>query len=252
MPESTERKNDMSDEKQSPSRRTLLKSLVFVPMGATAVGALQGGVTNAGAAGTAVAETQPNPYTPAYFTPNEWRFLTAAIDRIIPHDEHGPGGIESGVLEFMDRHMQTPYAAGSIWYLQGPFLQASDDFGYQGKLPLKDIIRVGIKDFDAHVARNFNNKAFADLDRGQQEGLMKAAEAGKLDFPNINAKIFFANLLTEARNGYFSDPKHGGNKNMGSWKMIGYPGMRGDYLDWVKVRDRPYPIPAVDLAGRRG
>jgi gluconate 2-dehydrogenase gamma chain len=54
------------------------------------------------------------------------------------------------------------------------------------------------------------------------------------------------------RNGYFADPKHGGNKGMGAWKMIGYPGMRADYLDWVEVRDKPYPIGPVDLAGRRG
>jgi len=54
------------------------------------------------------------------------------------------------------------------------------------------------------------------------------------------------------RNGYFADPSHGGNKNMGAWKMIGYPGMRADYMDWVTVRDKPYPLPPVDLAGRRG
>jgi len=28
--------------------------------------------------------------------------------------------------------------------------------------------------------------------------------------------------------------------------------MRADYLDWVEVRDKPYSIGPVDLAGRRG
>jgi gluconate 2-dehydrogenase gamma chain len=34
--------------------------------------------------------------------------------------------------------------------------------------------------------------------------------------------------------------------------MIGYPGVRADYTNWVEVRDRAYPIPPVDLAGKRG
>jgi gluconate 2-dehydrogenase gamma chain len=242
----------MSEDQKSQSRRRLIKSLVFMPMGVGAAGALQSGLQTAGAAGTAAPEGKPDPYSPTFFTPDEWRFVNAACDRLIPHDEHGPGAIELGVPEFLDRHMQTPYAAGSIWYLQGPFIDSPAEFGYQGKLPLKDILRVGIKNVDAYTAQNFGGKKFADLDHAQQETLLKDAEGGKLKLADISAKIFFANLLTEVRNGYFADPKHGGNKGMGSWKMIGYPGMRADYLDWVEVRDKPYPIAPVDLAGRRG
>jgi gluconate 2-dehydrogenase gamma chain len=242
----------MSDDQQSPSRRRLIKSLVFVPMAAGAAGALHGGLNTAGAAASNAPEGKPDAYTSKYFTADEWRFLGAAADRLIPHDEHGPGAVELGVLEFLDRHMQTPYAAGSIWYLQGPFVEAAPEFGYQGKLPLKDILRVGIKAFDGHCAANFGSKKFADLDHKQQEALLKDAEGGKLKFDDISSKIFFANLLAEVRNGYFADPIHGGNKNMGAWKMIGYPGMRADYLDWVEVRDKAYPIGPVDLQGRRG
>ena len=42
------------------------------------------------------------------------------------------------------------------------------------------------------------------------------------------------------------------NKDMAAWKMIGYPGMRADYIDWIGVRNKAYPLPPVDLAGRRG
>jgi gluconate 2-dehydrogenase gamma chain len=148
--------------------------------------------------------------------------------------------------------MQTPYANGGVWYMQGPFLEAAPEFGYQGKLPLRDILRVGIKAMDAHCTANFSGKRFADLGVAKQEALLKDAEAGKIKLENISSKLFFSNLLNETRNGYFADPRHGGNKNMGAWKMIGYPGMRADYLDWVEVRDKPYPIGPVDLAGRRG
>ncbi|MGK5078975.1 gluconate 2-dehydrogenase subunit 3 family protein [Janthinobacterium sp. HLX7-2] len=235
---------------QSPSRRWLIKSLVFMPIGAVGAGAavrgLQAADTSGAPAGT------PNAYTPAFFSAIEWRFLNAAVDRLIPHDEHGPGAIELGVLEFLDRHMQTPYAAGDTWYMQGPFLKAAPEFGYQGKLALRDILRVGIKAVDGYVTSQNPGKVFADLDKSQQEGLLKAAEKGELKLEDISSKLFFSNLLGEVRNGYFADPKHGGNKDMGAWKMIGYPGMRADYLDWVEVRDKPYPIGPVDLAGRRG
>lgn len=241
----------MSDETKSPSRRSLIKSLVFVPMGVGVAGAIQR-VTGATASTTTTAEGKPNDYKPTFFNADEWRFLGAAVDRLIPHDEHGPGAVESGVLEFLDRHMQTPYANGGVWYMQGPFLEAAPEFGYQGKLPLRDILCVGIKAMDAHCTANFSGKRFADLGVAKQEALLKDAEAGKIKLENISSKLFFSNLLNETRNGYFADPRHGGNKNMGAWKMIGYPGMRADYLDWVEVRDKPYPIGPVDLAGRRG
>lgn len=241
----------MSQDQQSPSRRRLIKSLFFVPIGvATASSAVH--VLQKADAADAGPDGKPLSYKPVFFSAEEWRFVVAACDRLIPHDDHGPGAVELGVPEFLDRHMQTPYAAGDIWYMQGPFLEAAPEFGYQGKLSLRDILRVGIRSLDAHCAREFSGRKFADLNANQQDSLLKSAEGGKLNLEEISSRLFFSNLLNEVRNGYFADPKHGGNKNMGAWKMIGYPGMRADYIDWVGVRDKPYPIPPVDLAGRRG
>lgn len=241
----------MSEDKQPTSRRSLIKSLVFIPIGAAAgAGAVR--ALDATAAGSTAHEGKPDAYTPTFFTAAEWRFVNAACDRLIPHDEHGPGAVESNVPQFLDRHMQTPYAAGDIWYMQGPFLKAAPEFGYQGKLALRDILRVGIRAIDGYVTSQNPGKVFADLDKAKQEALLTAAEKGELKLDDISAKLFFSNFLNEVRSGYFADPKHGGNKDMGAWKMIGYPGMRADYLDWVEVRDKPYPIGPVDLAGRRG
>jgi gluconate 2-dehydrogenase gamma chain len=242
----------MSDDTQSPSRRNLIKSMVFIPIGAAAATGAVRALAPAGAADSKPPEGKPDAYTPAFFNAAEWAFLHAAVDRLIPHDEHGPGAIELGVLEFLDRHMQTPYAAGAIWYMQGPFLKAAPEFGYQGKLPLRDILRVGMRNVDGYCAAQYGGRHFAALDRKQQEDILKGCEGGKLKLEDMSAKLFFTNLLNEVRNGYFADPRHGGNKGMGAWKMIGYPGMRADYLDWVTVRDQPYPIGPVDLAGHRG
>lgn len=229
------------------SRRRFFQGLTLIPVAAALPGC---GPTPTTAEG---AQAGPAPdYTPQYFSAAEWTCVTAICDRLIPADETGPGAVESGVPEFLDRHMQTPYAAGAIWYMQGPFLEAPSEFGYQGKLALREIIKIGLGAFDAHCRKAFDGKLFADLDHAQQETLLKAAEGGKLELEGISSKLFFSNLLGEVKNGYFADPKYGANRNMGAWKMIGYPGMRADYLDWIGVRDKAYPLGPVDLAGRRG
>jgi len=196
-------------------------------------------------------DAQPK-YMPVFFSDAEWAFINAACARLIPADEHGPGAVELGVPQYIDRQMGTPWADGAIWYMQGPFIEAAPQFGYQGQLPLRDILRVGIKAIDTHCQRTLGGKTFAQVEQSQQEALLKAAEAGQLELENISAKEFFNQLLAETRMGYFSDPIHGGNKNMAAWKMIGYPGARADYTDWVEVRDKAYPLPPVDIAGRRG
>jgi len=234
------------DEAPSASRRRLFKSLSLVPLAAVGLGGCAREADKPADASGARGD-----YKPSFFNAAEWAFILAACDRLIPADDIGPGALQSGVPEFIDRHMQTPYASGDIWYMQGPFIEAAPQFGYQGRLPVRDILRVGLKGIDAHCAKHFS-KSFAQLAHPEQEALLKSAEAGKLELENISAKEFFTQLLNETRMGYFCDPKHGGNKNMSAWKMIGYPGMRADYTDWVAVRDQPYPLPPVDLAGKRG
>jgi gluconate 2-dehydrogenase gamma chain len=223
------------------SRRSLIKGLSLFP------------VVAAAAAGNAGADSPAQPeYNPSFFNTDEWAFVIALSDRLIPHDEEGPGAVELGVPEFLDRHMQTPYASGDIWYMQGPFIEAAPQFGYQGRLPLRDMLRLGIKAIDTYCAEKFAGKKFAQLDHGQQETVLKGLEKDEIKLEEISGKMIFQQFLNEVRFGYFADPKYGGNKDMGSWKMIGYPGVRADYLDWVGVRDKPYPLPAVDLSGRRG
>ena len=58
-------------------------------------------------------------------------------------------------------------------------------------------------------------------------------------------------LLVNVNEGYFCDPSYGGNKDMAAWKMIGYPGVRADYLEFVGEA-RPYPYAPVSLYGKRG
>jgi gluconate 2-dehydrogenase gamma chain len=37
---------------------------------------------------------------------------------------------------------------------------------------------------------------------------------------------------------------------MVGWRMIGYPGARYNYLDWVHRHNERFPLPPVSIAGR--
>ena len=65
-----------------------------------------------------------------------------------------------------------------------------------------------------------------------------------------NGRAFFELLLQNTREGFFADPVYGGNRNMVGWKMIGYPGSRYDYRDWVERHNERYPLPPVGISGR--
>jgi len=61
---------------------------------------------------------------------------------------------------------------------------------------------------------------------------------------------FFEILLQDTRQGFFADPIYGGNRDMAAWKMIGFPGARYDYRDWVERHNERYPLPPVSITGR--
>ena len=193
--------------------------------------------------------TEPD-YKPGYFTPDEWRFVLAACDRLIPKDEIGPGAVELGVPQYIDRQLQTAYGDGGRWYMQGPFHAAAPEFGYQSKLTPKQQYRLGIRAIDAHCQQSFG-KVFADLSSEQQDGVLKDVEGGKLKNDEVPLATFFTSfLLKNTLEGFFGDPMYGGNKDMAAWKMIGYPGVRADFIDWVD-KAKAYPYGPVSIYGQR-
>jgi gluconate 2-dehydrogenase gamma chain len=189
-------------------------------------------------------------YRPSYFTPAEWAFINAACARLIPADEHGPGAVELGVPQYIDRQMGTAWAEGGIWYMQGPFFPGAPEFGYQSQLTPKQQYRMGIKAIDA-LCQERLNKSFAALTAAQQDDVLKQIEKGSLKSPDLPAAFFSGFLLRNVMEGYFGDPMYGGNKDMAAWKMIGYPGVRADYLEWVGEA-KPYPYGPVSIYGKRG
>ena len=52
-----------------------------------------------------------------FFTAGEAAFVEAALARLIPKDELGPGAVEAGVAVFLDRQLAGPYGQGDHFYL---------------------------------------------------------------------------------------------------------------------------------------
>jgi len=188
-------------------------------------------------------------YSPRYFTREEWAFLQAACARLIPADENGPGAVELGVSEFIDRDMDGAFGHGANWYMQGPFATAAPELGYQSPLTPREVYRIGIASTDAYCLRKFGNRSFSELPVATQDSVLTDLESGALDFEKVSGKSFFGFLLQNAKEGYLADPIHGGNKNMESWKMIGFPGARADFMDWVDKYGARYPLDPAGIAG---
>lgn len=196
-------------------------------------------------------QTQDHPYAPTYFRPAEWEFLQAAVARLIPTEGAGPGAIEAGVPEFIDRQMELPYGHGAWFYLQGPFHPDSPaTLGYQHRYAPRDIYRLGIENANA-TARKTHGNDFARLDPARQDQFLQEMEKGALEFPTLPAQLLFTQLLENTREGYFSDPIHGGNHGMVAWRWIGFPGARADFTDWIDQAGTEYPYGPVSIGGTK-
>src|SRR3984885_6770908 len=90
-------------------------------------------------------QTTSSNYAPTYFNTAEWAFINAAVGRLIPTEGAGPGGVDAGVPEFIDRQMELPYGHGAYFYLKGPFLDDTPPtLGYQLRYTPREIYRLGI------------------------------------------------------------------------------------------------------------
>ena len=240
----------MSDEKESSiTRRGFIKGSI----GAASSVLLMRSIAHQGSV-EAVPEAKAasaSAYEPSYFNPDEWAFITAATDRLIPSNEDGPGALDLGVPEFIDRQMETEYGHGARWYLQGPFHPDADfTLGYQMKYSPRDMYRVAIAQINTWC-RAQRGKTFAELDGAMQDQVLGLLEHDKVPLENMNTKEFFLQLLANTKEGYFADPMYGGNKGMGSWKMIGFPGARADFKDWASQPGKVYPYGPVSILGEK-
>ena len=188
-----------------------------------------------------------------FFNPSEASAIEAMVDRLIPPDDVGPGAVEAGVPTFLDRQLSGPYGRGDHFYLGGPWPKGTAEQGYQTRFSPAQYYRAALAGIERHVSSKFRVSSFAGLRAADQDALLKDLEAGRIALGNgADAKAFFALLLQNTKEGYFSDPIYGGNRGMAAWKMIGFPGAHYDYLEWVPRHGERVPYQPVSFLGRPG
>lgn len=152
--------------------------------------------TAAAGLGAACARFQPS----SALTPEERRIVEALADQVIPPDDT-PGGKEAGVAEFID------------WQLRGPYRRH------------RAVYRAGLARID-ETSRRVAGAPFAELPFERQTALLEALEAGSPEgLPHIwepgEGREFFRLVVEHCLQGFYGSPRHGGNRNHASWKMLG-------------------------------
>ena len=179
--------------------------------------------------------TQPAPEAEPFvvLTALEAAFIVAAVDTLIPADNLSPSGSECGVATFIDRQLAGAYGNGARLYRDGPFHKAKPELGYQLPLNPREFFRAGIAAANEWSRKTYG-KDFDRLPEAAREAALKSMEAGKAEFAGSSSRAFFNALLQIAMEGFFADPIYGGNRDMASWKMVGYPGLPATYRDDIK------------------
>jgi len=222
---------------------TLLFSTNFV-----LAGVVQGGLPWEQNAGAPPAAVKPGPWT--YFTTEEGAAVEALVDRLIPPDPQTPGGKDAGCAVFIDRQLAGPYGTAEGLYMRGPFADGTPQQGDQSPLSPAERYRRALAALDKYCRATYAGKSFTQIPDSEKDKLLSGLEEGQVHLEGTSARAFFELLLQNTQEGFFADPVYGGNRDMVGWKMIGFPGARYDYRDWVERHNERYPLPPVGIGGR--
>lgn len=207
-------------------------------------------VTLTGAPGwTPFSDNPPENFDKAgwlFFTAEEAATVEAIVDRLIPADELSIGGKEAGCAIFIDRQLHGFYGTFERLYMEGPFTEGTAEQGDQSPLVPRERYRKGIAALNNYTQAT-HQKAFRELNAEQQDDILHNLESGKIALDGYDSAAFFAQILINTMEGFFADPIYGGNKDMVSWKMIGFPGARYDYRDLIERHNQDLQLQPVSI-----
>ncbi|MCD7977935.1 MAG: gluconate 2-dehydrogenase subunit 3 family protein [Tannerellaceae bacterium] len=131
------------------------------------------------------------------FTSSEADTLIALCEQIIPAD-HDPGATDAGVIYFIDRllHQRFP--------------------------ELLPVYQYGLKALDQSV-RELYGFPFISLSSGLQMEVLKKMEMDELPatyWKERKSSSFFNQVIRNTMQGFYGSPRHGGNKNYASYRML--------------------------------
>jgi len=178
-----------------------------------------------------------------FFSAAEVAFVDAAVARLIPADELGPGAKEAGATYFIDQQLFGGWGTMAKMYRQGPYAEGTPQQGYQSPLTPQEIFRVAIREINQQLG-----KPFEKLAAKEQDEVLKNLEEGKLALESVPSRFFFNLLLEGTIDGFFADPIYGGNRDKVGWKLVGFPGVAAVYTTLVDKHGVPYNAEPVSIA----
>jgi gluconate 2-dehydrogenase gamma chain len=240
----------MTEKSKGLTRRQLLKSsatTLAVGAAATAKAATVVGVPQWVPFDHNGPRPDETPGGPVFSAP-EAPALQALVARLIPADELSVSGKDAGCAVFIDRQLAGEYGTFSRLYMQGPFEKGTPMQGDQSELVPRDRYRLGLAGLEAYSQKQFQ-KSFAALAADDQDKVLHGLEKGEIALDGIDAKLFFQQVLGNTMEGFFADPVYGGNRDMVSWKMIGFPGARYDYRDYIGLHNQKLNLVPLSIIG---
>lgn len=141
-----------------------------------------------------------------FFTEREAELVKSLAEQIIPADKD-EGATDANVINYIDKQ------------LVGPLKRFQDEY------------KSGLSALET-TCKQMHNSSFLDLEWDQQTEFMSQMEARKLPeviWPKNEQQSFFSHILDHTMQGFYGSPRHGGNRNYVSYKMmkIDYPHVIG-------------------------
>lgn len=229
------------------SRRSLLRSSTVLAATAAAQ-AVEDEAHAAAPVPTGAGSTTATPAAYLFLNADEVAFVEAAIARLIPNEPEWPGALEADVAVYIDRQLDGAYGQGARFYRQGPFRPGLPGQGYQLAYTPAELFRAGVRRLAEELPKRMAGPPFRERPPEEQDRVLAALEAGELDLAPVPARAFFGLLLDLTAEGYFADPVYGGNKDMVSWRMIGFPGAYAAWALAVEDHGAKIDMPPVSLA----
>jgi len=141
-----------------------------------------------------------------FFSEEEANTIISIAEQFIPADKD-PGATDADVVNFIDKQLTGPYARFQEEYRKG----------------IACLI---------NSCESIYSKSFPLLKWDEQTHFLELMEKGKLateHWVDINQSSFFRKLLDHSMQGFYGSPRHGGNRNFVSYKMmkLDYPHILG-------------------------
>lgn len=133
-------------------------------------------------------------------TPQELALVEAIADQIIPPDA-SPGGKQAGVARFIERQLRGPYRRFAAVY------------------------REGLTRIDS-TSRALHGRSLANLPFDGQTSVLAALESDRVPggiWKPGQAAEFFRLIADHCMQGFYGSPRHGGNLDCASWRMLDLP-----------------------------